>query len=195
MNVSRFFLKSIEITAPFAPRVHTIIDIQLLTSIIRICVDLEAPAVFKPLYLTCFFSFLRFFNLLPCTVRTFDVTRQLVRCDLIITTNSALLNVKRSAQQNYPLFIFHRNTYCVPLTDSAARKHLKLVSNILQLSPPLTFHAFRRDGASWAFQNGIPLEFIKKHGTWKSVASHTYLTSTPSFTPPVSLAFSTFLYL
>ena len=94
-----------------------------------------------------------------------------------------------------PTFILPRNTHCVPLTDSVARKHMKLVSNIIQLSPPLTFHAFRRAGASLAFQNGVPLEFIKKHGTWKSDAIHTYLTSTPSFTSPVSLAFSTSLYL
>ena len=156
--------------------------------------------MFIPLYLTCFFLFLRLSNLLPHTVRAFDVTRQLARGDLIITKNSALLIVKWSktiqnhrdivtlplpclgssllcpiaalnrmilrypASNNDPLFILPRNTYHIPLTDSITRKHLKSVSKILNISPPLTFHAFRRAGVSWAFQNGAPLEFIKK--TW-----------------------------
>ena len=38
-----------------------------------------------------------------------------------------------------------------PLTDSAARKHLNHVSVLLGLPRSLTFHDFRRGGASWAF--------------------------------------------
>ena len=191
-----WFLKSLQITAPLTPRIHTTLNIEVLTLIVHLCNNFEAPAVFIPLYLTCFFSFLRLSNLLPHTVRAFDVTRQLVRGDLIITRNSALLIVNWSktiqncrdivtlplpclgssilcpiaalnkmikldpASQNDPLFILPRNTYHIPLTDSIARKHLKSVSQILNISPPLTFHAFRRAGASWAFQNGVPLEFI-----------------------------------
>ena len=225
-----WFLKSLQITAPLHPRIRTTLNIEVLTSIVHICNNFEAPEVFIPLYLTCFFSFLRLSNLLPHTVRAFDVTRQLARGDLIITKNSALLIIKWSktiqnrrdivtlplpclglsllcpvaalnkmishypASDNDPLFILSRNTYNIPLTDSIARKHLKYVSEVLNISPPLTFHAFRRAGASWAFQNGVPLEFIKKHGTWKSDAIHTYLASTPSFSSPVSLAFTTALY-
>ena len=90
------FSKSLQITAPLTPRIPTTLDIEVLTSIVSICDNLEAPAVFKPLYLTCFFSFLRLSNLLPHTVKTFDVTRQLARGDLITTQNSALLIIKWS---------------------------------------------------------------------------------------------------
>ena len=68
----------------------------------------------------------------------------------------------------------------VPLTDSVARKHLKNASQVLDISPTLRFHAFRRAGASWAFTHGVPLEHIMRHGTWKSDAIWTYLSSSPS---------------
>ena len=89
------------------------------------------------------------------------------------------------AEQNDPLFLLPRKRGLVPLTDSVARKHLKSVSLALGIAPPLTFHAFCRAGASWAFHNGVPLEYIKKHGTWKSDAIHTYLVSSPSLSSPV----------
>ena len=65
---------------------------------------------------------------------------------------------------NEPLFIVPRAQSLIPLTDSVARKHLKDISSHLGLSKSLTFHDFRRAGASWAFQNGVPLEDIMKHG-------------------------------
>ena len=37
-------------------------------------------------------------------------------------------------------------------------------------------HSFRRGGASYAFQAGIPLELIKVLGDWKSNAVLLYLT-------------------
>ena len=82
---------------------------------------------------------------------------------------------------NEPLFVIPRPQGLLPLTDSVARKHLKDISHHLGLSKTLTFHDFRRAGASWAFQNDVPLEHIMKHGTWRSDAIWSYLSSVPSF--------------
>ena len=90
------FLKSLQITAPLNPRIRITLDIEVLTSIVSICDYLEALVVFIPLYLRCFLSFLRLSNLLPHTVKTFDVTRQLARGDLIITQQLALLIIEWS---------------------------------------------------------------------------------------------------
>ena len=90
---------------------------------------------------------------------------------------------------NSPVFVIPRKSGLVPLTDSVARKHLKDISRALGLQKSLTFHDFRRAGASWAFQHGVPLEHIMKHGTWKSDSVWTYLSSSVSATNPVSLAF------
>ena len=98
------------------------------------------------------------------------------------------------AEPNDPLFILPCKTGIIPLTYSVERKYLKTVSIALDIMPPLTFHAFRKAGASWAFHNGVRLEFIKKHGTWKLDAIHTYLLSSPSMSSPVSQAFVRSLY-
>ena len=91
--------------------------------------------------------------------------------------------------QDSPWFVLSRNSQFSPLTDSTARKHLKDISRALGLPSSITFHDFRRAGASWAFQQGVPLEYIRSHGTWKSDAIWSYLSSAVSTTSPVALAF------
>ena len=95
---------------------------------------------------------------------------------------------------NDPLFLVPKPRGLVPLTDSVARKHLKDVCRLLQVPNPITFHDFRRGGASWAFQNGVPLAHIMKHGTWRSDAVWSYLSSAPTLHSPVSLAFRAALH-
>ena len=204
------FLKSIQNSAPLTPKSSSLIDIEMLYAIIQHCDKMEKPLVFRPLYLTCFFSFLRLSNILPHTIHSFDFIRQLARGDFITQAHGGLLLIKWSktilnhrdtvtlplpflgssslcpitalttmihafpAEPNDPLFLPPRVCGLVPLTDSVARKHLKVLSLALEIAPPLTFH-----GASWAFHNGVPVEFIKNHGTWKSDAIHTYLVSPP----------------
>ena len=224
------FLKSIQISAHLNFKSQQLINIDMLQAIIHQSNSMEYPLVFKALYLTCFFSFLRLSNILPHSVHSFYFTRQLARGDFISHQQSGLLLIKWSktiqnrrdtvtlplpflgsshlcpisalaamiqaipASPNDPLFILPRKSGPTPLTDSVARKHLKTISLALALTPPLTFHAFRKAGASWAFHNGVPLEFIKKHGTWKSDAIHTYLLSSPSFSSPVSQAFASSIH-
>ena len=67
----------------------------------------------------------------------------------------------------------------------------------LDISPPLTFYAFKRTGASWAFKQGVPLEHIMKHDTWMSDAIWSYLSPPFSHFPyfPCFLDRSTFLIL
>ena len=97
------------------------------------------------------------------------------------------------AGKNAPLFMLKKKTVVTTLTDSVARKHLKQVSQILGQKPPFTFHSFRKAGATWAFQHGVPLEHIKSHGTWVSDAVYTYLHASVSTKSPVASAFQTAL--
>ena len=90
---------------------------------------------------------------------------------------------------NSLVFVIPRQKKWVPLNDLVARKHLKDICKALGLQKALTFHDFRRAGASWAFQQGVPLENIVKHGTPKSDSVWTYLSSSVSATNHVSLAF------
>ena len=92
------------------------------------------------------------------------------------------------------LFQIPQGKTLVPLTDSAARKHLKQVSSLLGLHRSLTFHDFHTGGgASWAFQHGVPIQDIQAQGTWTSNCVWRYI-ALPSSQSQVSAAFTSHLY-
>ena len=214
----------------FDPTIRPILDVAKLHALLGLCEIVPHSNVFKALYLTCFFSFLRLSNILPHSLSTFDVTRHLARADFITAGSGAVLLVKWSktiqdrkstltillpnlensslcpirainliiqqvpADPYDPLFTIHMTRGSIPLTDSVARKHRKNASTALNISPSLTFHAFRRAGASWAFSHGVPLENIMRHETWKFDAIWTYLSSSTSTVSPISAAFQAALH-
>ena len=64
---------------------------------------------------------------------------------------------------NEPLFSIINQGKLGPLTDSMARKHLKLIATHLHISN-LTFQMLRKGGTTWAFQHGVDLQAIVAHG-------------------------------
>ena len=96
-----------------------------------------------------------------------------------------------TGSQNDPLFCISRLGRRLPLTDSTVIKHLKFFTHTLgweQLQ--VTFHTFRRSGASWAFQHGIPINAIKDQGTWSSDCVWRYIhTQTNTVSDPLLQAF------
>ena len=70
---------------------------------------------------------------------------------------------------NEPLFQFPTTKGWVHLTDSRVRKHLATMNLTMSLPKNFyTFHAFRRSGASLAYQSNASIQQIKDHGTWTS---------------------------
>ena len=68
-----------------------------------------------------------------------------------------------------PLFQILLYGSWVPLTDSRVRKHFSSVLSSLQLSHSgITFHHFRKSGATLAFNANASLQSIKAQGTWSS---------------------------
>ena len=62
------------------------------------------------------------------------------------------------------------------LTDSRIRKTLANVNQKLRLPKNYyTFHAFRRSGATLAYEMDVPIKEIKDHGTWASDCAWTYI--------------------
>ena len=90
------------------------------------------------------------------TIVTIPVLGQSLLCPVVAVQTMFQLF---PADVESPLFQVPAAGVMVPLTDSMARKHLKQVSLALSLCKPLTFHDFRRAGASWAFQHGVPNVF------------------------------------
>ena len=78
-----------------------------------------------------------------------------------------------------------------PIIQSNIRQALAQVSKILNIPPGyITFHCFRRSGATFAFNNNVHLQNIQQHGGWKSDAVWSYLTQTNQGTARVAAAFA-----
>ena len=92
----QLFMKAIRLNKPFTPNIPTIITEDMLRSILTACEQFQNPLVFKALYSFAFFSFLRMSNLLPHTVATFDVTRQLCRGDIFFSATGVTVLLKWS---------------------------------------------------------------------------------------------------
>ena len=96
------------------------------------------------------------------------------------------LLASRKLPSNAPLFA-HSYPPFHPVIGTKTRDALKQVLSNLGFS--LTghgFHAFRRSGATLAFDNGVQLEHIMAHGLWRSSAVWSYLQSAsqaPSVVP------------
>ena len=89
-----------------------------------------------------------------------------------------------------PLFMIKTKAGKKVLTSFKARSFLKMVVVALGLNPKhYSFHAFRRSGASLAFNSNVDLDKIKQHGSWKSEAVWVYLNSTPKAASMVPTTF------
>ncbi len=96
-----------------------------------------------------------------------------ILCPLRAYTNMLTLF---PAPATSPAFLVLSPTLPAPLFQSAFVAKLRSSLALLDL-PPLSFsgHSFRRGGASWAFQCGVPGELVKLLGDWKSDAYLGYL--------------------
>ena len=77
-----YFQRSLTLNKPYAPVLKKIIDIPLLQAITAICDTMWMGQIFKALYLTAFFSFLRISNLVPHSIQAFSPLEQLTRGDI-----------------------------------------------------------------------------------------------------------------
>ena len=75
---------------------------------------------------------------------------------------------------NSPLFQYKRSGLWTPMTDSQVRVHFKTLLKKLHMQDlALTFHAFRRSGATYTFN--VDLQAIQSHGTWTSKCFFRYI--------------------
>ena len=87
------------------------------------------------------------------------------------------------------LFQLHTTSGSNPLTDSRVRKTLKTLNLNSGLHPTyFTFHDFRRSGATFAYNSHIPIQQIKRHGTWSSDCVWQYIQSDHSSGEGIAVA-------
>ena len=199
-----YFIRSLKLNAPLRVTLHNIIDIKLLTSIIRQCDKFYMGQIFKAMYLLAFFSFLRLSNMCPHSKNSFSPLKHLTPQDIFFKQDSAIVLIKWSKTlqfnnqvkllhipvlnnhlcpvtairnvmalspqgSNVPLFQYKTHLGWAPVTDNQVRANLRNILLSLNLSSShVTFHSFRRSGATFAFNNNVPLQAIKHQGTWTS---------------------------
>ena len=92
-----------------------------------------------------------------------------------------------------PLFQYKSQSW-VPMTDTRVRQHLKSILKTLALDRSgITFHSFRRSGATFAFNHNVPLQNIQRHGTWTSDCVWRYVTDSVDAGSQVANTFATVL--
>ena len=208
----KLFLKSVRINRPLTLVCHNIIDLGMLERISIACDAFKCAKVFRAVFLTGFFGFLRLSNLAPHSLNTFDHSRHLTGQDLFFTKKLVKILVKwtktlqnrdtvqviclpklsnplicpfralKALTKLYPMspttsvFQVIGNGGWQPLTDTKVRKCLKVINTALGLNPQFfTFHSFRRSGATFAYNSHVPIQQIKRHGTWLSECVWRYI--------------------
>ena len=90
---------------------------------------------------------------------------------------------------NSPCF----STLFFTVTERLVRQHLKIILKDLKLDHvQMSFYTFRRSGATLAYNLGINMEDIKRHGSWHSEAVQTYIVADPQKATGVSHCMRTF---
>ena len=90
----RRFLRSITINSPFAPTHRGIFDIRTLYLISVACDTLSDPLLFRAIFLTAFFAFLRMSSIAPHSKKAFDPSRYLLRKGVLFASPGAHLIIK-----------------------------------------------------------------------------------------------------
>lgn len=96
--------------------------------------------------------------------------------DQIICPVTALQQYFRlyPAEYAHPMFLYPSTK--LPVIQSKIRQALAFITDKLGYAPGfITFHSFRRSGATFAFNHHAPFENIQAHGGWKSQAIWAYL--------------------
>ena len=88
------FSRSLSLNSPFAPTPRGVFDIPTLYKISLACDVLQDPVLFRALFLTAFYGFLRMSNIAPHRSKDFTSDRHFLRRDLTFTQDGTLLLIK-----------------------------------------------------------------------------------------------------
>ena len=78
----KYFIKSLKINRPLTLKTRNLIDLQILRRLSEACLHLPQGQVYRVVFLTGFFAFMRLSNLAPHSLTTFDPTRHLTGHDV-----------------------------------------------------------------------------------------------------------------
>ena len=114
---------------------------------------------------------------LQFTQRYLEIPLPMIPGSPVCPVSALPLYIHRVPAEPYlPLFGLYVNNQYRPILAHHYTSFIKRAVSILGLHPRnYSSHSFRRRGASFAFNNPAPTEFIKSHGDWISDAYLVYL--------------------
>ncbi|VDI59236.1 Hypothetical predicted protein [Mytilus galloprovincialis] len=130
--------------------------------------------------------------------RCLDIPLPAIKNSPLCPSQALLLNFKMvpAVQTPSPAFLYQNGEDTIPLTYAVFLARLKTVLSIIGFDASLySGHSFRRGGATFAFQCGVPGELIQSQGDWKSDAYKGYLDPSPSYRLHVMKTFANALKL
>ena len=92
----KLMLKAVENTNTKPPSFKGVFDVQTLVNIVWLCPLLPHTTMYKALYLLAFFGFFHISNLVPISIVSFHIGKQLCRGDVLFEQNQAIIIVKWS---------------------------------------------------------------------------------------------------
>ena len=92
-DISRF-IRSITINSTFRPTPRGIFTIEMLYQISVACDILSDPVLFRAIFLTSYFAFLRMSNIAPHSVKKFNPSRHFLRQDVVFGHPGAHIIIK-----------------------------------------------------------------------------------------------------
>ena len=90
------YFKSVRINRPLSVPKRNIMDLKTLHRLIRLCNSTQMGLVFKAVFLTAFYGFLRLSNLAPHSKSMFDPSRHITAGDLIFSKRFVKIILKWS---------------------------------------------------------------------------------------------------
>ena len=88
------FVKSVSMNSKYFPRFKANFTNETLVRLANACDKVKYGIVYKAAFLLAYFAFLRLSNIAPPTVNAFDVTRHLLRSDVIFGSPGARIVLK-----------------------------------------------------------------------------------------------------
>jgi integrase len=115
--------------------------------------------------------------------KTLQKYNQTARVNIFSIPNSPLcpLQAFMALQKIYPVYpsdpllSYRIGHHLYVISQGNLKSQLKQLLHSISLPPQITFHSFRRSGASLAFASGVPFQAIQAHGTWASEALWAYI--------------------
>ena len=111
------FIRSISINSSFAPTPRRVSDIKTIYHTSRACDSLPDPHLFRAIFLTAYFAFLRMSNIAPPhSMKQFDPSERCLRQDAIFGDPGAHLIVKwtKTLQDHKAHHIVHFQSFRTP---------------------------------------------------------------------------------